>query len=91
MIKFCFGDDNNKKMQNFLKITNSTGCLICLKISGRLDLYLMNNFTNIKFALNALVSDIYTSQKLHFTPYVLFFAKLVSLVGGLGHWTQFLY
>ena len=53
-----------KKRQNFLKITISEGsnptteCPIHLKISGQIDLDLMNNITPVRFALNALVFEL---------------------------------
>ena len=48
----------------------TTSCWIGLKISGPIDLDLMNNFIHSKLSLNALVSEM--NQKLHFTLCTIF-------------------
>ena len=59
------------------------GCLIGLR-----DFVVTNKFIIIRFALNALVSEILAKNCI--LPYVLFLAMSAILVRRQGHWTHFL-
>ena len=63
----------------------TTSCPIHLKISGQIDLDLINNLS--KFALHAWFQSY--EPKSTFYPYVLFLAMAAILVGCLGHPTHF--
>ena len=64
----------------------TTGCLIGLKISGQIDFDLSNKFILVRFALNALVSEILAKNCI--LPYVLFLAMSAILVRRQGHRTH---
>ena len=86
--------DNNQKQQNFLKKNQfkgsnpTTGRPIHLKISGQIDLDLINIFIPMSDFLKMLWFWSY-KPKTAFYPYVLFLTMASILVGWPGHRTLF--